>query len=186
MTEKEIIEIDKEVAFTQAWWRRCCADPAMMETWLKKLERTEISGFYDWRLYQTKFFMKDKQLQIAENIAQDEKKHSGYLIDLMDSRNIIPLTGNMHVSSYWDELNIQVKDLRTCAAVNYFGEALAAFRFEIIIDMTETPSDIFSVISKILPDEQFHRETLQRMAGENAIALVKPYHEAALLNLKKT
>lgn len=83
-------------------------------------------------------------------------------------------------------LNEHIVDLPTACAVNFFGESLAAYRFEIIQSMPETPSDIRTAFDIILPDEQFHRETLQRLSGEEALMKIRPVHELALAALKRT
>lgn len=175
--------------FTREWWKRVCADPDKMRAWLVKLQQTEIDGFYDWKYYQTQFAAEMSKtpnaFAITTNIGADEYKHSEILTKLMGERNIAVVKGYGNQSSYWNEVNAHITELADCCAVNYYGEALAAFRFEIIADMPETPSDLKEALRIILPDEQFHRETLKRLAGEEALAKIKPVHEAAMARLLK-
>ena len=70
-------------------------------------------------------------------------------------------------------------------AANFFGESLAADRFEIIGSMDVTPSDIRQFIHTALPEEIFHRETLGRLAGEDALRKFYKLHESALQQLLK-
>lgn len=178
--------IDEEVQFTRAWWLRCIADPEKMKQWLIKLQQTEIDGYNFWVEKKGIYQMPEKTLRIVNNIAQDEKNHSSILVMMMRERGIQPVPIQGTLSTYWNEMYKAITDLETCIAVNHFGEALAAFRFEVIHDMRETPTDIKEALSIILPDEQFHRETLARLAGEDTLAKIARVHEKAVLNLKST
>ncbi|HET8687755.1 MAG TPA: hypothetical protein VFM18_13975, partial [Methanosarcina sp.] len=59
-----------------------------------------------------------------------------------------------------------------------------AFRFEVIESMDETPSDIKDALRIILPDEQFHKITLEKVAGNEALEKMSIVHNAALIALK--
>jgi hypothetical protein len=185
-----LTDIDKEVEFTKNWWFSLIKDEDRMAKWLRKLEVTEIAGYYDWNDYRHDMFdqIGVREDAIFSNIADDEEKHSKILLDLMDSRRIIPQKRFHHSSEvksqYWDEMNSHIVDIKSACAVNYFGEALAAFRFEVIQSVKETPSDIREALNIILPDEQFHRETLKRLAGDEALSLLLPVHLAAMAALK--
>lgn len=177
--------MDKQ--FTQDWWKRTLADSEKLALWLQKLQRTEISGYTDHIEFMKSFKVTDREKLILTNIAEDEQKHSNLLIAMFNERGI-PVVSNGEESTYWAEVLEGVDSVSAYCAANYFGEALAAYRFEVIHEMPETPSDIKEVIGKVLPDEIFHRETLSRMAGEEAMAAMKARHDAAyerLLNGRK-
>ena len=124
--------LDEEVAFTSEWWSRTVKDEPKLIRWLQKLQQTEIGGFDDWNAYADTFKPDDRTLTILSNIADDELKHSGLIIDVLNNRGYHNSLEQMP-SIYWAEMNAHITDLQTAAAVNYFGEALAAFRFEILV-----------------------------------------------------
>jgi rubrerythrin len=172
-----------DAEFTKDWWRRCLADNTKLTLWLQKLQRTEISGYWDHKEYLAQadvgiIKISDRERMILTNIAEDEKKHSDILVQLFEERGIA-VVPNGPDSTYWEDMLADVPTFAHYCAANYFGEALAAFRFEIIAEMPETPEDIKSFIRKALPDEIFHRETLQRLAGEEVLAEMKKRHDDA-------
>lgn len=173
--------------FTKNWWLSCIADDAKMAKWLQKLQRTELGGYDD----HINYMANNRQYTLREeailtNIAHDELKHSGLLIILMNERKIQVEPVGVD-STYWEDIMKGVSSFKEYCGANYYGEALAAFRFEVIESMSETPSDIKEVIRKVLPDEIFHRETLQRLAGEETLTKMKIIHDTAynkLIGLK--
>lgn len=171
-----------DLEFTKDWWRRCIADNHKMTLWLQKLQRTELSGYTDHIEFMATHKISNREQLILTNIANDELKHSGLLIDLFADRKIeaVPVGEE---SSYWLDILKDVQTFEDYCAANYFGEALAAFRFDVIHSMPETPADIRELISKVLPDEIFHRETLQRLAGDDTLARMKLLHDVAYAKL---
>ena len=178
-----MIDKDKEVQFTRDWWNRTTKDEVKMVAWLQKLYGTEIGGFTDYQEFLKRFTLDERTTRIFTNIGDDELKHGNLIKDLLTARGYA-IDMNLPASSYWAEMNERIVDLPTAAAVNYFGEALAAFRFEIILDMENTPSDVREILQVILPDEQFHRQTLRKIAGEDLIEQFQEYHNAAVQRLK--
>lgn len=173
-----------EIDFTKTWWGQCLADPLKMARWLQKLQRTELGGFTDHIEYMAANEVTDRERLILTNIANDELRHSGLICELLVDRNL-PVVSEGEESAYWKEILSHVHDTRDYCAANYYGEALAAERFEIILGIAETPSDIRSVIGKALPDEIFHRETLMRLAGDEALAKFSEIHLRAFGKLTK-
>jgi hypothetical protein len=167
------------IQFTKDWWLRCINDDAKMTKWLQKLQRTELGGYTDHIEYMANNLQYTlREETILTNIAHDELKHSGLLIMLMNERNIKIEPVGID-STYWKNILAGVSNFKEYCGANYYGESLAAFRFEVIESMPETPSDIREVIRKVLPDEIFHRETLQRLAGEETLVKMKIIHETA-------
>jgi hypothetical protein len=119
-----------------------------------------------------------RERQILTNIAHDELHHSNMLVDLFADRKIAVVPDGVQ-SAYWDQVLGYVTSVPEYCAANYYGEALAAWRFEVIAEMPETPADIREFIRCVLPDEIFHRETLHRLAGEVALRIVGVVHEQA-------
>lgn len=148
---------------------------------------TEAATYRDQRLLGSqgihgKNHVSEREALILTNIANDEKKHSDILIELFQERKI-ELVKVGPDSTYWEEMLAYVPSTAHYCAANYFGEALAAFRFEVIAEMPETPEDIKGFIRKALPDEIFHRETLRRLAGEEVLVEMKQRHDEALARL---
>lgn len=169
---------------TQNWWRSVIADPQKFEAWIQKLYVTELSGYTDHLAYLAKQgLVPERSAQVLLNIAMDELKHSNILSNLMDSRKI-PF-GNPPKSTYWATMNSAVQNLDQYCAVNHFGEELAAFRFEVIQSMPETPCDIKEALRIILPDEIFHRVTLEKLAGIDALEQMRETHNRALATLRQ-
>lgn len=171
-----------DIEFTKAWWLRTVNDNERLIPWLQKLQRTELSGYQDHIDYMAAHEVTERERLILTNIAGDELIHSQLLIGLFADRGI-PVVPEGVQSSYWDDVLANIDTTAEYCAANYFGEALASYRFEIILSMEETPSDIRYVIGRALPDEIFHRETLQRLAGEEAIAKIKAVHDEAYTRL---
>lgn len=170
---------------TKNWWRRVVANDQALSLWIQKLQVTEIGGHNDHFEFMEQNTVPIREARILTNIALDEEKHSNLLLDLMESRGIQRryIDDEGMQSFYWRKMNEQVNSLESYCAVNYFGESLAADRFSILHEMPETPSDIREFISKALPDEIFHRETLMRLAGEETMARLRPVHEETLAKL---
>lgn len=182
---------NNDIEFTKAWWTKVCNEPERMARWLRKLQITEIEGGRDYDMLLAKqyaqqivapeqFVMDERVERVFKNIGDDEHKHSGILLDLMADRQITPATPSTDTqSSYWTTMNEQIVDLDTYCAVNYLGEGLAAFRFEIIHEMDCTPEDVSNALDIILPDEQFHRQTLKRMTREETLERIMKVHQHA-------
>ncbi len=175
--------IDQDVAFTQEWWKRTCADKDKMVAWVQKLYLTEIGGHDDYQNFLRMFEATQRTTLILQNIAQDEKKHAGILENLLDARGF-KLNPDAPPSEYWKTLDSHITNLDTACAANYYGEALAAFRFEVIVDMDCTPEDVQQALRIILPDEQFHRTTLRRLASDETLARFKQIHDDAVMALR--
>jgi len=181
-----ILTIDEQVQFTTEWWTKLCKDDEKMVKWLQKLYHTELDGFVDWGGLEDAFSYQitDRTRAILTNIANDELKHSGIIKELLYDRGYSTID-NVPKSQYWDQMNTNIVDLNTACAVNYYGEALAAFRFEVLVEHPDTPRDIKNALEIILPDEQFHRETLKRLAGNEALAKLREKHDQAMANLRR-
>lgn len=171
-----------DIEFTKDWWTRTVADNDKLTKWLQKLQRTELGGYQDHIDYMSTHEVTDRERKILTNIAEDELVHSGLLVAMFEERGIAVVPEGVQ-STYWDDVLTDVSSTAEYCAANYFGEALASYRFELILGMPNTPEDIRYVISRALPDEIFHRETLCRMAGEEAVAKIKVVHDAAYLKL---
>lgn len=182
----EKIMTKDEIEFTKSWWTRCLNDENKLSAWLQKLQNTELSGYSDYNNFAVKNIntMSSVMMKSLNFIAEDELKHSNLIIQLMDSRGINVKPAEECRSTFWDSMNANIVSVETFCAVNYYGEALAADRFQVILGMNETPSDIKELLRIVLPDEQFHRNALKKYAGEEALEVIKVHYDLALANLK--
>jgi rubrerythrin len=171
-----------DIEFTKEWWKRTVSDSDKLTKWLQKLQRTELSGFQDHMDYMAAHQMTLRERKILTNIAEDELVHSKLLVAMFTERGI-EVVPEGEQSTYWEDVLGGINNTAEYCAANYFGEALAAYRFEIILTHPDTPEDIRYLIKTVLPDEVFHRETLQRMAGEEALAKIKVIHDEAYFRL---
>jgi hypothetical protein len=173
-----------DIEFTKTWWRGVVADPAKTLKWLIKLEFTEWQGgaeHYDFLVKHPE--LSEREERILRNIADDESKHSLKLLGIIKDRGGNPAIDSN--STYWDTILTPNLSFQDYCAANFYGEQLAAWRFEVIRSIPETPKDIKDFIDFALPDEIFHRETLQRLAGEESLAKFKSIHDNALSALLK-
>ncbi len=177
--------LDEQVTFTKSWWEKLVIDEARMITWLQKLYGTEVGGFVDYQGFLEIYPALERTTKILRNIANDELRHSNIIIDVLDARGhkADPDAPN---STYWQTMDSHIVDMETACAANYYGEALAAFRFEILAEHPKTPLDIKEMLGIILPDEQFHRETLKRLAGPDILENFRIIHEEAVSELRKS
>lgn len=175
--------------FTQAWWASVVADQSKLRKWLQKLQKTEIGGYYDHYKAIADFpNMDERTKKILINIADDEAKHSNMIVGLLAKRGWYV---ELHApeSTYWNDILKHVHTIEDYCAANYYGEALAAYRFGQILQSDKTPDDIRKLIESVLPDEIFHRETLWRIAGDEALEKFRVIAEEAekkLLDKKKS
>lgn len=157
-----------DAKLTREWWLRCIADDTKMTLWLQKLQRTELGGYSDHVEFMKTHTITERDSKILNNIATDELKHSIVLCSMFKSRGV-EVKPEGEQSTYWDEVLAGVTTVEEYYAANYYGEALASYRFEVIQSMPETPSDIKEALRIILPDEIFHRETLMRLCSEETL-----------------
>ncbi len=172
--------------FTTNWWLSVATDDAKLRKWLQKLQKTEIGGYYDhYNFMALHPEMDDRTKTILINIADDEAKHSNMIVGVLSKRGWFT-DMSAPDSTYWDDLLKHVVTIEDYCAANYYGEALAAYRFQKILECDVTPKDIRTLIEKVLPDEVFHRETLQRLAGPDALEKFRVLNDQATKKLLDT
>lgn len=169
-----------DVKKTQEWWRSVLANPLKLAMFLLKLERTEYSGYTEhMEFVEASQSLSDRQIAILHNIAIDEATHSRFLVEVIEDRKILLPAVDIPNSLYWDIVLKDCVGYNDYCAANFYGEALACDRFNIMFDMPETPSDIREFIDLALPDETFHKITLKKEAGEESLAKIKALDEKA-------
>ncbi len=174
-------------AFTIAWWDRLIADEEAMVRWLQKLQHTEYEGWTGNIENNARWNTEPKDLKIEQVLLKtgdDELRHSDMLVELLNKRGVGPSIVSPP-SLYWEEMEKHVVDLKTCSAMCYLGEQLAADRFQIILEHPGTPSDVLDFIKSALPDEKYHARIFRILAGDEAIAKMALIQENVLAMMRK-
>lgn len=172
-------------AFTVAWWDQLLVDEPRMIRWLQKLHGTEFSGFQD--NYDAAIKWGGDNLAVINVFKQtgdDEMRHAALLEDLLKGRGAWPIEVVPEESAYWAEMDKYIVDLKTCAAVFFLGEHLAAERFQVLLDHPGTPADIRYFLERALPDERHHARVFNRMTDSYALIQMAAIHDRTVRTLK--
>lgn len=172
--------------YTYEWWSRLCRDEEKMVRWLLKLQQTEYEGFTGNKEADEKW---SNGNQAASNIfrvtGDDELRHSDILVKLLRDRGVVGSDQVSPPSYYWTEMDKIITDLHSCAAVFHLGEALAAWRFQIIRDHPDTPGDVAHFINQALPDESYHARAFRRLSTDAAIEKATATHIRVVAEMTK-
>lgn len=174
-------------AYTIAWWERLLADEEAMIRWLQKLQHTEYEGYTGNIENNARWNTEPKDLlteRVLLKTGDDELRHSDLLVELLNKRGVGPSEVSPP-SVYWDEMEKHVVDLKTCSAMCYLGEQLAADRFEIILAHEGTPTDVQDFLKSALPDEKYHARVFRTLAGDDAIAKMIQVQDQVLAMMRK-
>lgn len=174
----------EQIAHTNAWWGSLVQDKARLVAWLQKLHNSEIHGYTEYRGF-IKRYHPDLVTQTAlRAMAQDEQRHAAILDQCLSYMNEVPVH-SFGQSQYWNEMQSHAYDFKTACAVKFYGEALAAQRFELLRDHPNTPDDLFHAFRWITPDEERHCQIMFLFAGPEAICQMEQHHLNAVANLVK-
>lgn len=181
----DLVFTDADVNFTYDWWTGLCEDETKMNVWLQKLQFTELQGYQDNIDAAEKYGSDNQRVdKLLRNTALDELRHSHLLSDVLNGRGLNHLSS--HVSYFWDKLDAYVVDLATLCAVFYLGEALAAFRFEVIKHHPSTPDDVLHFINEALPDEEYHARGFRMHTTDEALSTIRLVYDDVVAKMKKT
>lgn len=165
-----------DVAFTDAWWGRLCASPELMNAWLRKLQHTELEGYYDNLSSIVRYRAHGTPVgTLLQRTALDEKRHADILAEVCGGRGLELLTENR--SPFWSQMDRLCVDLPSMSAVYYLGEALAAFRFERILAHPGTPADVREFVNAALPDEEYHARAFLMNTTDDSLLRAKAEYE---------
>lgn len=176
----------EDINHTREWWSQLLADKPRMDRWLQKLQITEYNGFQDNLDARDRWAGDDDvAAQIFWATGQDELRHAYMLTAVLNERGVRAAeTGSILPSVYWDEMEVGITSLETCAAVFHLGETLAAERFEILLCHGGTPAGIKEFLERALPDEQHHARIYRKLTTDDAIAHVTGLHHRAIALIK--
>lgn len=173
-----------DTAYTIRWWDALLADDERMARWLQKLQKTEYSGYGD-NLAAIDQWAGDNMaaIGILKATASDELKHSDLLVEVLNGRGLSTETQPPE-SIYWAEMDKEIIDLKTCAAVFHLGEQLAADRFRVIYNHPGTPKDIMAFLKIALPDEEYHARSFKWLTDDPTLARILLAHQRIVAKLK--
>lgn len=173
-----------DVVFANQWWEGLLKDEERMARWLQKLQKTEYSG-YDDNLKAIEQWAGDNiaAQTVLRATAFDELRHSDLLIEILNKRGLSTET-NPPESVYWSEMDKEITDLSSCAAVFHLGEQLAVDRFQVIAAHPDTPADIMGFLTSVIPDEEYHARSFRKLTDDATLDRILQKHYLIVETLK--
>jgi rubrerythrin len=154
---------------SQQWWNETKASPETLLAWLRKQYHGEVTAALRIESYCIdRLDGDDERLPILRRIAADERRHAGWVGDLLRARGEEPKL-LVKEERYWRETMPGATDFVTAAAVAHLAEKMRLERIEVIAVDEGAPEDVREVFGKILKDERFHAGAFGQMAGGVAI-----------------
>ncbi len=173
-----------DVAFTNRWWDGLLADEERMARWLQKLQKTEYSGYADNLTAIDQWADGNIAAEtVLRATAHDELRHSDLLIEILNKRGLSTETEPPE-SVYWSEMDKQIVDLKSCAAVFHLGEQLAVDRFRVLAAHEGTPDDIQGFLDAVTPDEEYHARSFRKLTDDATLARIIEHHYRIVEQLK--
>jgi len=174
----------EQVDFTNNWWASLVKDEGRLVAWVQKLYNSEVHGYSEYLGFTTRYKLDPQTRAALRSMASDEMRHAGFLDSWLAYRGdeVNPL---LAPSQYWTEMQQHVTDFQSACAIKYYGERLAAERFQLLRDHPDTPDSLFHPFRWITPDEARHCEVMFAFAGDEAIVAMEEKHLAAVAKLVK-
>lgn len=117
---------------------------------------------------------------VLARIASDEAKHTKWIAELLEHRNIPLPSVSMDGTRYWEPILSNLHTFDEIAGAGHHAETMRLSRIEALADDTEMDQDIRDIFAKILIDEQFHAAAFAKLSSPAAIEKTRPMHEAGL------
>jgi hypothetical protein len=174
----------EQIAHTNTWWGSLVQNQARLVAWVQKLYNSEIHGYQEYMEFITRYRPDVNTSIMLQRMASDELHHSAILDQCLSYLNAQILTA-VDQSEYWREMQKNAISFETACAVKFYGESLAAQRFELLRDHPDTPNHLFHAFRWITPDEESHRQVMFVLAGPQAIVEMEEHHIKAVANLVK-
>lgn len=164
---------------SQEWWSIVKNDNVLLNNWLLKQYRGEVTASHRIMNFANKYCKDQETLTSLETIADQERLHALWVLELLKIRGIIPSIDNAE-EKYWKETLPEIQSFETGVAIGAHAEAMRLERIKVIADDTEAPQDIRRAFKRILKDEIIHEATFRKLAGEEAMNLTKDAHEKGM------
>lgn len=167
------------------WWNETKRDEKKLVEWLKKQYHGELTAAERIETYiasdrimadlkERKIFNPDVwKLQI---IMEDERRHAGWIGNLLEARGVVPSRLDDKVEMYWDSIKqtftSEGKDISTeeAIALAAHAETMRLERIRVIAHDITAPADIRTAFQRILVDESWHAKTFRDMSTEAMLA----------------
>lgn len=166
---------------SRRWWAETRDDPDKLVAWLFAQYRGEataverILGLRDLHAAPG-----SRGYKILTVIAGQERRHAGWVGELLVTRGCAPELRGEAPARYWQRALPGITDLETGCAAGAHAEHMRLVRISVIAGDEQAPADVRAVFAKILPEEKFHErafrslatvESLERTRGDHALGL---------------
>jgi rubrerythrin len=152
---------------SKEWWDRTKASPAATVEWLEKQFHGEVTAADRIERYCTTT-APSQWLATLERIAADERKHAGWIAELLTARGATPERQEKN-ERYWSAVSTVDRSFENVTAIASHAEAMRLERIRVIAEDQSAPEDLRGTFERILKDEVFHEQAFRRMAGERAM-----------------
>jgi uncharacterized ferritin-like protein (DUF455 family) len=158
---------------SQAWWAAVKADPAKLETWLRKQYHGEVTASY--RIADMAMESTPEQRTTLMAIADQEMTHASMVLTLLAARGL-DVGQHDAEARYWSQVKSAAIGFEDKAAVATLAEGMRLERIRVIAADLDAPADIRQVFATILEDEEWHEIAFKDMTTSSAIEKLRPYH----------
>ncbi len=164
---------------SEQWWRETKSDPDTLRAWLFDQYRGEATAVGRIEALRDRYAATAPRAhRILTVIAGQERKHAGWVAELLRARGIEPRIEDKP-TRYWSGPLAAIGDLQTGCAVGAHAEAMRLERIEAIASDETAPADVREVFRRILPEERFHERAFRRLAGASALEATRGAHRKA-------
>lgn len=160
---------------SQQWWAEVKNDPKKLNGWLVRQYRGEATASKRIVEFADRFAPDAVTKRILNTIAEQEKQHAEWVLELLKTRGIEPDIKDAE-KRYWKETMSDIQTFATGAAVGAHAERMRLERIETIANDASAPADIRETFKRILRDELFHAAAFEQMAGPEALERTLPSH----------
>lgn len=161
---------------SQQWWDSIKNDPVRFNAWLAKQYRGETTAAQRIHDFTDKYAPDERTKETLDTIAAQEHLHAIWVLTLLRTRGIEPITENAE-KRYWKETLGGISSFETGAAVAAHAEKMRLERIAVIANDESAPVDVKETFARILKDELFHERAFRDMAGEGALEVTADAHK---------
>ena len=164
---------------TAQWLQEIKADKDKLHHWLERQyigECLAASRIKELQLTQ----QETKFSKVLAKIADDELRHSEWVLDLLTARGITAPAPTYDGTRYWKPILKNIHDFEDVAAAGHHAEAMRLIRIEALANDAEIDDDIREVFARILPDEKYHSLAFEAMSTPQAIESALHNHNKGL------
>jgi len=162
----------------EQWLQEVKASPEKLKHWLGRQYVGEALAAD--RIQQLADQCVNRSMHVLQRIADDERKHTEWVKELLAVRNIELPELSMDGTRYWEPILDHLHSFEEVAGAGHHAETMRLARIRMLAEDLEIDSDIREVFKKILPDEEFHARAFAAMSTAEAIETTRKLHNAGL------